>query len=397
MDTYSTIWAYLWDLVDEGVEEAVRCLREDLGLDAVSVATAYHTFQQLRPQRPGRKLLVGESAAVYFRPDLPLYGDTCLRPHVAPLARQDNPLERLARACAAWGLDLISWTVCLHNSHLALSHPHCAQQTAYGDNLGWILCPGEDDVRAYVIALCRDLVSNYGVKRLELETCSFGGYGHSHFHVKDGMDLGNVGNYLFSLSFSQGCMDKGRARGIDAEGLRAWVREELDRAFARGAPLEGDIDSFVAGREELAAFQDMREELVTSLVQEVKEATGVEVSFLLMGDRWRAGIRPERMVEVADLVEVLAYTASPEAIEARVAEVMADLDDGGRLVLGLQAYHPCAASAEGLWANVERGLGLGVRQFSYYNYGIGPRPSLEWIRYCITCCIEYSSGKRGVG
>ena len=55
-----TIWSYLWDLVDDGLEDSVRYLGQELGLDAVSVATAYHTFQQLRPRRPGAKLLTGQ-------------------------------------------------------------------------------------------------------------------------------------------------------------------------------------------------------------------------------------------------------------------------------------------------------------------------------------------------
>ena len=56
--------------------------------------------------------------------------------------------------------------------------------------------------------------------------------------------------------------------------------------------------------------------------------------------------------------------------------------DASRLVLGLQAYRPCAASQEDLARNVQRGLALGVRRFSYYNYGIMPRANFEWIKYC---------------
>lgn len=383
MKTHSTIWAYLWDLVDDGLEEAVRRCREDMGLDAVSVATAYHLFQQLRPRSSGKKLLVSDAAAIYFQPDAKLYADTCIEPNVAPLARQGNPLGRLASICQAQGLELISWTVCLHSSFLAGRYPECAQQTAYGDNLGWVLCPGVDDVRAYAIALCRDLAVNYGVSRLELETCNFGAYGHAHHHVKDGVNLGRVGNYLFSLSFSPGCMAKARERGIDAAGLRQWVRQQLDAVFARGEPLDGDIEECVGSNPALAAFQEMREELVTSLVREIRRATGVEVSFLLMGDRWGAGIRKEPIAGAADLVEILAYTRDPEAIARRVRETLVGLDDPERLVLGLQAYHPCAASAEELQVNVEAGLGLGITKFSFYNYGIAPPPCLSWIGQCV--------------
>ena len=379
---YHTIWSYLWDLVDDGLEDSVRYLGQELGLDAISVATAYHTFQQLRPQRPGAKLLTANTAAVYFQPDPTLYQETVLRPHVAPLARQANPLARLAGACQREGLDLISWTVGLHNSHLAVNYPRCAERNAYGDNLGWSLCPGDPDVRAYLIALCRDLVRNYQVRRLELESCGFGGYGHAHYHVKDGVNLGAVGRWLFGLSFSPGCLGRARERGIDGEGLEGWVRGRLDEVFAGGRPLEGSLEEFAAGHPELQAFQAMREDLVVSLVEEVREATGVEVSFLLMGDRWGAGIDAARMAAAADLVEILAYVDAPEKVTQRLHALRRTVPEMSRLVVGLQAYYPCAVDADGLAAQVAAARREGVEQLSYYNYGIMPRPNLEWLRRC---------------
>ena len=73
---YHTVWAYLWDLVEDGIRDSVRFLRNDIGLDAISVATAYHSFQQLRPHRPGRKLLTSDRASLYFQPDATLYGES---------------------------------------------------------------------------------------------------------------------------------------------------------------------------------------------------------------------------------------------------------------------------------------------------------------------------------
>ena len=383
---YNTIWAYLWDLCDDGIAESVRYLRNEVGLDAISVATAYHTFQQVRPHRWGRKLLRGDSAAVYFRPDGRFYSDTAIQPHVAPLARDSNPLEELAEACSRQGLDLISWTVCLHTSRLARAYPRYAQETAYADNLGWILCPGEDEVRAYVSALCTDLVANYGVRRVELETCNYGGYGHSHYHTKDGVPLGTVGNYLYSLCFSSGCMTKADRRGIDSVELRSWVIGQLEGVFASGRPLEGDIPSFVESHPELAAFQEMREDLVTSLIGRIKADSGAaEVSFLLMGDRWLSGIRPERIAAECDLLGALVYTDSPAVVEERVTAALEQARiEPQRLMVGLQAYHPCAGDAETLAAVYAAARECGGEQFSFYNYGIMPRPNLDWIRRCVS-------------
>ena len=381
---FHTIWAYLWDLADDGIDGAVNRLRNDIGLDGVSVATAYHTYQQLRPRKSGSgKLLIAPEASVYFQPDASLYTDTTIKPHVAPMVAAGNPMGQLANACSRSGLRLISWTVCFHTTQLATAYPQFAQQTAHGDNLGWILCPGCDDVRAYIIALVRDLVTNYGVSRVELETCNFGGYGHSHHHVKQAVELGNLGNYLMSLSFSDGCVEKARNRGIDIDGLRSWVIETLDGVFATGKSLEGDIPEFVATRADLTAFQALREDLVTSLAAEISEASGdAEVSFLLMGDRWLAGIIPDRLVDQVDLLEVLAYVDDPDKVAASIDAAKAAGADVNRMLVGLTPYGD-NMDAGLLTSLVRQIIANGVNQVSYYNYGILPEPNLDWIKSCI--------------
>ena len=52
----STIWTYPWDLIDEGPVEAVRRI-QDTGLEAISLASAYHSFEMLRPHQKDEVLL----------------------------------------------------------------------------------------------------------------------------------------------------------------------------------------------------------------------------------------------------------------------------------------------------------------------------------------------------
>jgi hypothetical protein len=379
MSIHTTLWAYLWDLVDDGLEAAVRRCRDELGLDGLSVAAAYHSVQQLRPAAVAGKLFQARDAALYFQPDPAAFRDTRLRPLVAPLAQQGDPWGRLAACCHGTGLELTAWTVCLHNTYLAWQCPDLAQVTAYGDSLGWALCPGCDDVRAYVVALARQLVGRYGVHRVELESCHFGGYGHSHYHAKDGVELGNFGAYLFSLSFSPGCRARAQAAGIDVDELQAWVRRQLDPVLAGAPPLTGDLATLVAAQPALAAFQQLREDIVTSLVGEVRAAVAADVSFIVMGDRWTGGVRPDRLAPVVECLETLAYTSVPAEVQAQVEQLRAAANGAGDIRLGLQLYPPAARSAAALAANVNQGLALGVNHFSFYNYGIAPRTCLGWL------------------
>ena len=210
---------------------------------------------------------------------------------------------------------------------------------------------------------------------------------YPHYHEKDGVPLGNLGRYLYSLCFSEGCVSKARQRGIDVDGLRAWVSEQLDELFATGQPLEGNIESFVAAQDQLAAFQSLREDLVTSLVGEIKSGCGQAeiafVSFDVASDRWRCGVRPEKVLEHSDLLATIAYSSDLGVVEERSRTALAAVDSPERLLLGLQAYTPCADDAESLQAVVDKTRECGVEQLSVYNYGIMPRPNLDWIRRCL--------------
>jgi hypothetical protein len=186
-----------------------------------------------------------------------------------------------------------------------------------------------------------------------------------------------------SLSFSDGCVEKARNRGIDIDGLRRWVIETLDSVFATGRPLEGDISEFVAARPDLTAFQALREELVTSLAGEISDASGdAEVSFLLMGDRWTAGIVTDRLRDRVDLLEVLAYVADPAKVAGTIDAAKAAGADVERMLVGLTPYGD-GMDADLLTSLVRQILASGVSQVSYYNYGMLPEPNLEWVKSCI--------------
>jgi hypothetical protein len=131
----------------------------------------------------------------------------------------------------------------------------------------------------------------------------------------------------------------------------------------------------------------MREELVASLVAEVRAATAptsTGVSFLLMGDRWTSGIRADLIAPHCDRQGILAYTDSPDEVEGRVqAALTGGVPRADRLVAGLCAYPPASPDAETLQATAQAAVRAGVEELSFYNYGICPPACLDWVRSCI--------------
>lgn len=380
---YATMWAYPWDLHDEGAETVLRCIREDAGMNAVSLAAAYHSFEMLRPHLPQRNLLQIPRAAVYFQPQEALYRDTRLRPVVSPLMDRANWYAEAAEAAGRVGIDLVAWTVFLHTSSLAGQYPECAEMACTGDVRTHHLCPSNPDVRAYACALAKDLVQNYGIAALECESLNFGGFGHTHYHVKYGVELGEGGRFLFSLCFCPSCRAAARAEGVDADALAEMCHGRIGQALAAGQSISESSETLVQSVTGLAQYLKIRQRTVTSLFDAVKAAAGVPTRFILMGAPHISGVNRRAIAAMADCVEILSYSADAGRTRQAVETLLPDLPGPDRLMVGLQTYPPASPDAGALCENVRTAAALGVRRFSFYNYGIMPLPNLDWVKKAI--------------
>lgn len=377
----ATMWTYPWDLRDEGYDAVLHKLREEVKLDAINLASAYHTFDMLRPHLPANNTLEVSQSAIYFEPQESLYG--AIKPHVSPLMQNENWWGEAAKAAASAGINLNSWTVFFHNSYLAQSHPECAEVRCTGDISKSALCPANPDVRAFAIALSRDLVLNYGISLLECESLAYSGWGHLHYHAKHGIDLGAGGRYLFSLCFCDSCKKRAMEANIDIAQLQSTVTAKIRTAFKTGQPVRETIAELKRTIPGLEAFDAMREEIVTSLVRELKASVDVPLSYILMGDSQITGSNPKAIAQIADSVEILSYTADPQRTKTRVSELLPIIQSPDQLVVGLQAYPPASPDAETLCANLQAAREQGVTKFAFYNYGIMPLAALDWVRQAI--------------
>jgi hypothetical protein len=382
--TYTTMWAYPWDMLDDGVNDVTRRMRDDIGLDAVSVATSYHSVEHLRPHTKGARMFSTVEGGIYFQPDPELWRDVSLQPNVAPMASARNPLADICAAADRAGLKVESWTVCLHNSHLGRQNPTACERNVFGDVYAPHLCPSNPHVREYITTLCRDLATNYSLYAVELESLSFGGYGHFHGHAKVGLEIGAIGRFLMSLCFCDSCRDVGAAANIDMDAVADTARAGLLAIFEHGGPgIPGKpilVRDVLAENPALAALVDARRDVVTSLTQSVKDAVGD--TFLVsmqIGDTAVGGWDADEIADIADAIELLCYTAKPDVVEAMVSGASSEKCQPDDLIVGLSAYTPHTPSPKVLIRNVRQALRMGVRGFSFYNYGIMPERNLGWV------------------
>lgn len=381
--TYATMWAYTWDITDDGTDETVRMLKQDVGLDAISVATSYHTYEMFCCHRKGRKFVWAPESAVYFHPHMALYADTPIKPHVSPLAREQDPLREIGDRCLAHGLKLVSWTVCLHNSYLATTYPDHAQSNAFGDVYPNALCASSPAVQAYMTALAADLTTNYPISAVELESLNFQGYGQSHYHTKYGLQFGAIESFLLSLCFCRHCAARAHAQGLDAARLQELARDTLDRFCETDTPINQPLNDYILSQPELDAYVRLRADTVSSLTMDIKTAAAVPLFFLFMGDYHTGGIRYQEVAGIADKVEMLAYTASPDHVRDGITNTLALGIRPDQLNVGLLAYYPGSPDQATLERTTQAALDQGIRGFSFYNYGIMPRKNLGWVKAAV--------------
>jgi hypothetical protein len=181
---FRSLFLHAWDVADEGAD-ALMAWMANAGLNTMCIAGTYHSGWFVHPHAPRRRAYLTEGGVCYFRPQLSLYGDTVLKPAVSSLCRATDWLAEAAARLDRYNLRLVSWTIGTHNTRLGLAYPHLTQQTVYGDGLPHALCPSNDDVRAYLTALCRDLATNYPMWALQVEAFGWMSFAHGHHHERD--------------------------------------------------------------------------------------------------------------------------------------------------------------------------------------------------------------------
>ena len=257
--------------------------------------------------------------------------------------------------------------------------PQFAQITCTGDRLDHQLCPMQPQVRKYALALAADICSASDVDVLECESLSFGGFGHTHYHPKIGLDLGSGGRFLFSLCFCNACMAEAEAVNIDVMAIRAKALEATEAIFESGEPNHKKAGDLIAADPELAAFARLRDASVTGLVRSVVNAAQKPVRILAMGDRHTTALDIAEVAPFVDSVEYLCYSPDPERLRRTIVTAEKETGSATKVGVGLQAYPPASPDSTTLGKSVEVARICGAGLISFYNYGIMPKRNLSWI------------------
>jgi hypothetical protein len=384
--SYRAIYVYAWDVAESGVSGAIDRF-QSLGLDTVTIAGSYHAGKFLRPHGKGGKVYFPEDGTVYFKSDASRYGAIKPIPHsmiasgadlVGALATQD----RLATNV---------WLVLLHNTRLGSAHPKSTVANAFGDRYIYSLCPSAPDARAYAVGLAVDATESYPVVGISLETPGFLPYAHGFHHE---FALNRPNRWLdaqLGLCFCEHCVAGAKRAGIQADLLRRRVASDIEAYLASDIDFPPDMaeafwlaDTRADG--DLAAFLDWRCTVVTSLVQDIRDAVRKTATVAVIpsvarptGGAWYEGSDLKALAGAAGVIEACFYEPGASRIKADLHDVRRRLRGAGTLRGILRpAFPDLEAKDEFLEAMRTLGAG-GVREVAFYNWGHIRDANLDWI------------------
>ncbi len=381
------VYVYAWDLADEGVEQVAGRLR-DIGADTVALATAYHAGKFIRPHGRSGKVLFPEDGTIYFRHRPERYG--LIKPQRAALVEEIDVLAELARR--APDLGRVGWTVCCHNSRLGLMHPEMVARTCFGDPLIYSLNPAHPEVRAYVVALCRDVAELYELDALALETPGWLPWEHGYHHEFQLLPLNEWLTVLLGLDFSDATLAAARAAGVDAAPLKARAASALSDWLGRDVQLEPDrardwLLAELVAVPEWVAFLSWRCQTVAELLAEIRAAVPrrTEVRVIPSVQRpsargWTEGSDLARLSRACDCLEVCGYEPTLAMLEADLAQVRLHIGAAARLNVILRPAYPDLGSGRDTAAAVPILRAAGAEGLAFYNYGHWRLPALEHVR-----------------
>jgi len=382
---YRAIYAYPWNLADEGVSQVIGTVGA-LGLDTITVAGSYHAGKFLHPHGRGGKVFFPEDGTVYFNADLERYG--AITPVLSTLVHERDVLREIAdsRQLAA-----NAWLVLLHNSRLGAIHPQSTVANAFGDRYIYSLCPSAPDAREYAVALCRDVTDNYAVRGITIETPGFLPYVHGYHHefamVKPNAWL----DRRLGLCFCEHCIKRSEAAGVDARLLKARVRQDVEAYLAGDLDFPEDMaEAFwladATGDRALSSFLNWRCDVVTSLVREIRANVRADAIVAVIpsvarptGGAWYEGSDLAALGEAAGIVEACFYEPDAERVRADIYDTQRRLNGAGTLRGILRPGFPDLQRRSDVIAAAQALRDGGISEVAFYNYGHLRRTNLAWI------------------
>ena len=406
MSVDSSLFAFAYDVEDEGADTVVGNVADRAGARGVTMAVIYHDGRDVFPHGRNGHVRYLEPGSTFFSPDPASYVDSPIKPRRSAITGDRDQLAELLRAAGRRGLDVHAWTVFLHHDRIG-EHLDYAPRNAFGDLIKTDLCASNPGARAWARSLASD-VAQRGVKSILAEAVQFFPLEHGVHHERYFLPLGPRTRFLMGLCFCPSCREEAKRDGIDAGALGDWAKTQIEAAFRgelddlAGELTQAEVRAMADGV--MAGYLGMRERIVATLTSELRDVAaqnGVRLTFLDPSGAtkgyatgkptgspsptiaWQIGVDLLRTADAADDVEVLGYAADVGWIKSDLEAYRLALGGSVELVVALRPGAPDSSSADDLRSKVQAAVAAGVRRVDFYHYGLTRLDALDRIRHAL--------------
>lgn len=377
---FSSMWVHPWDVLNEGIDSVLENMR-NAGINTVNLAVSYHAGMYLLEHTSHNRLVFGEEGVVYFKPELSKYGS--MKPAEAKrssLILLDEVIERAEDR----HMDVVAWTVLLHNTRLAMGYPDAATKTVDGDTNLNSLCPNNPDAREYLLNLVEDIASNHHVKGIQLESPSYPeGIAHGYHHELHSKPLTPTASFILSNCFCEHCVKKAKQLGFNLEETRREAAKVLDNWASTPSstlsqiPIEDQYAAFAVAlstKPYLRQLIRLRTQVMEEVLGDVRQRVGNKVRLYYLAPPPSTLSQENFDFSVVegqvDAVQVLSYSSNPARVYHDVALGRLLVPRACELHVGLKTSHPEADTEDLITAEIESAQMGGAKGYCFYCYGL---------------------------
>ena len=376
-----SVWTYPWNLYEEGLDATMADLT-DRGIDAVNLASHYHSIRALQPRFPD-SLFAEYPGGCYFDPDPERFGDTSIDPQPNDVPGGDDPVAETVAAAEDHGLEVHGWLVCFHNTRLAAANPEYRIQSAFGDAHDHAFCPSHPEVREYFAAVA-DALDARGVTEIQLESLcyqsAFHDHGVEHGHDKGQLDLSSAEETLLSQCFCEACRAEAHDQGVDIEAARETVHDLLEATFHNPEPDPPELGALAEEHSELHDLFALRGNVITDLAERMADRVNDARLNAYVGGfgGWSDGLQVTDLDGTLDRMMAMCYVDDPGEARDRIRTLERTVSTP--VDAGITIDPDVLDSREEFVALANAIQDEGVEQLAVYNHGFMTEAHLDWLR-----------------
>ncbi len=268
---------YPWDLLDEGLTDVLDCLRDRIGATGLTLIVATDEMEQFRPRSGVEPRIHRTTGGVYFLPNEQKYQATRLKPPVWEQHRKMDVLAKVSEECAGRQLDLRVGLSPLLSRRLVSKHPEAACKNAYGIASRNALCPGNPDVRQYVLSLVGDLSGYDDVSAIVLEDVQRPSATDPAPHVQALAMFDTDVADLLNVCFCESCLQGAEHDSIDGQAALRCVRSALDRLSTRAIPQDWTLADLLSDNPSIAQYITWADAAHLDLLARLREVSSKSI------------------------------------------------------------------------------------------------------------------------